>query len=176
MNQPNLLRLAALPLALCTLAAIGSADAAVVDRSINSNAGGLCQAALPAYDGLIRKRPLAVQNEGTADAFITCALTSVDAGAGNPEQVDIYARSNNGVAHTVTCTAVSGFAADTNQFVAKTITVPADGSQVRMTWLPADFTATTGTLPSKLLSASCVLPPGSGLNDTYVFYGEEIGG
>ncbi|HST45355.1 MAG TPA: hypothetical protein VLK29_09045, partial [Luteimonas sp.] len=38
------------------------------------NATGLCQAALPAYDGLIRKRPVAIRNEGDAAAFVSCSL------------------------------------------------------------------------------------------------------
>jgi len=60
------------------LVALVSTEASAVDleRLSMANAVGRCQGALPNYEGAIRKRPLAVQNEGTGSAFVTCAFLS----------------------------------------------------------------------------------------------------
>lgn len=44
-----------------------------------------CQGALPSYEGRIRKRPLALANEGDSAAFVTCALSSEEQDLGNAE-------------------------------------------------------------------------------------------
>lgn len=174
MNRVNFARLACLQLAIATVAVSGPATAAT--RVVNnvSNAAGICQSALPAFDGLIRKRPLAIQNEGTSNAFVTCAFTQTvsDLTAIN---ASIYAKSNDNAAHTVTCTGVAGFAGSTTQASVKTRTVPADGGQVSISWSPSDFTGSTTNLPSYLFSVSCMLPPGSGLNDTYIANEIDVG-
>ena len=43
-----------------------TSPAAEISRLVFSQAVAVCQPALPAFDGLIRKRPKAVANEGTA--------------------------------------------------------------------------------------------------------------
>lgn len=175
MTHLSILRVATLPLAIAAIAATGSANAATQARALYSNAAGVCQSALPGFDGLIRKRPLAIQNEGATDAFVTCPMTSLGAGSGNPSSVVIWARSNDSAEHVVSCTGVTDYATGTNAYVVKTVTLPASGSQQVMRWQPADFPGSTTTLPSPFISFSCSLPPGTGLNDTYVFFSEDIG-
>lgn len=61
-------------LAAAIVAAPAAVEAAPIERTLYVNASAHCQAALPVFDGLIRKRPLAVVNEGQAGAFVTCAI------------------------------------------------------------------------------------------------------
>ena len=70
---------------------LAAAEAHSVDRELafQQNGAGACQAALPAYEGLIRKRPMAIQNEGVSTAFVTCApvtLQGVSTSFGKPSR------------------------------------------------------------------------------------------
>ncbi len=65
----------ALVLAIGASFASFDAQAVTQNRRFQANATSYCQAALPAFEGAIRKRPLAVQNEGTTNAFVTCSFT-----------------------------------------------------------------------------------------------------
>lgn len=148
-----------------------SANAVETDHANASGPAARCQSALPVFDGVIRKRPLAVQNEGTTNSFITCSF-EVDAGnaIGNaPVLLDTYFASTAGPI-SVTCTAVSGFNTGTNEFVSQTIEIdPADpdNPQGNGFWTDTDFDAGLG---SGLVSISCNIPPGVGINDTYIFW------
>jgi hypothetical protein len=154
-----------------------SAEAVTKSRTFSSNAVALCQSALPVFDGLIRKRPLAVQNEGTSNAFVTCAFTSEDDGGVPYVTTDytIWARSNDGVAHDLSCTGVTGHATGSNEYVVKTVNLPADGSQRALVWSGADFADHAPTIDYFTFAASCNLSPGVGLNDTYVNFTEDVG-
>ena len=154
-----------------------SAQAVTQQREFASNAAGLCQSALPVFDGVIRKRPLAVQNEGTSNAFVTCAFTGEYDFAGfyNTTSYTMYARSNDGAAHDLSCTGVTGYATGTNEFVVKTVSLPADGSQQSLQWTGADFADATATINYETFATSCNLLPGVGLNDTYVDFNEDVG-
>lgn len=175
MNRVNRATLACLPLVVAALAYSGSSTAVVRNMSTVANAASICQSALPAFDGLIRKRPLAIQNEGTSDAFVTCPMILVYSG-GNPTLAVVHTRSNDGVAHQVSCTGVSGFATgDTNQSVVKTITVNASGTQSVLSWSAGDFTGPGIEFPSPFFSLSCLLPPGTGLKQTFLNYRLDVG-
>lgn len=50
--------------------------APAANAAVGSNATGVCQGALPVYDTEIRKRPLALRNEGDASAYVSCSLPS----------------------------------------------------------------------------------------------------
>ena len=94
------------PLALGLLALAAEADAVDVTRQEYPNAGAFCQGALPAFAGTLRTRPLAVVNEGSEPAFLTCSLSGgVDSRFLEVEAVVI----NGGAAtQTVSCTLVDG--------------------------------------------------------------------
>lgn len=65
---------------------VAPADAGTVtERTQLQTPVNNCQGALPSYEGKIRKRPLALANEGDSAAFITCALSSDDSDYGNAE-------------------------------------------------------------------------------------------
>lgn len=150
----------------------GSAFAQVdVGHTNVTNATAHCQPATAVADGGIRKRPLAVQNEGTSTVAVTCSF-ELDASDGifalGPLEVWLY--NSDTTSKTVTCTGVSGYQGGTNEFVAKTATI-APSQQGSVSWSLTDFPGGTwaGTF---LISVSCQLPPKTGVNDTYLNWGE----
>jgi hypothetical protein len=92
---------------LGTLAAASPANAVTVTRSIYTQASGACQGALPNYENNFRKRPLAVANEGTTNAFVTCGVrTTEDTSVANA--VELFVTNRNAAAVDVNCTLVDG--------------------------------------------------------------------
>ena len=156
----------------------GQASAAVQTRVFSGNANAWCNSATPASDGFIRKRPLAVQNEGTSDAFVTCTFISqyptVSYAGSAVTQVKIWAQSFDGAAHTINCTGVSGYPGFA-QYIVKSINVDASGAQFVANWNAADFMNAPAVFPSNLFSLSCHLPPGAALNDMYVSFTDDVG-
>jgi hypothetical protein len=49
-----------------------------INRTDVRTAADVCRPALPAYDGRIRARPLAVVNESSSTAFVTCGIGGHD--------------------------------------------------------------------------------------------------
>jgi len=148
------------------------AQAAVEVNEVGANATSHCQGALPAFETAIRKRPLAVQNEGSTSSFVTCSF-STQYNAGDINQVGyfgIFFNNTTATAKTVTCSGVAGFASNaTNVFISKTATVagttPAAPGEGEIFFEPADNGA-QGYYP--LVNVSCNIPPGVGIADTYV--------
>lgn len=154
------------------LALACAADAHAVDlsRITYTNPTAVCQGALPAFDGLIRKRPLAVQNEGTSPAFVTCSYPS----QGRITVLNQWVNTGAGTQLTISCTAVTSYATGSNVFVTKSVTVGPGTNQANLSWVPADFGGTT-TFPSNFINLSCNLPPGAALNDAYLFSLQDVG-
>jgi hypothetical protein len=143
------------------------------------NATGVCQAALPAFEGQIRKRPLALQNEGTSNAFVSCSLMGVISHAtglfaGKVFGVQLWLDNNSGAPISVTCTLVEGRSGGTeNVHIVKTVTMPAGSKDNEMSWSQdPDF---GGGMLNGSPSISCNLLPGTGISSTHVHYWHEIG-
>ena len=156
---------------LVASSALTAPAANAVLRVVNSQvtAVGSCQPSLPAFEGLIRKRPLSVQNEGTSAAFVSCSLpgsTALQAAA-------IYVNSFDGQDHIVTCTTVLGDIS-APEYVTKQVIAPASGAQKGVVVLPADVGQPT-TLNAFYVSWSCQLPPGAGVNDLYTVWSLDVG-
>ncbi|MEN1973038.1 hypothetical protein WCE34_12010 [Luteimonas sp. MJ204] len=120
---------------------------------------GNCQAALPVFEGLIRKRPLAVVNESDAPAFVTCALANEEVSL-NVQSFSTRISNSSTAPVTVTCTAVVGDELATASYIPKSITL-AGGTAGNLTWSGADA---GGLLTSKSIALSCRLPPMAALN------------
>lgn len=145
----------------CTAAAVIVAGAMLPSESQAqfldqyTSAPGICQAALPAYEGQIRKRPLAVQNEGTTNAFVSCApaqfLELYDPDFG----VRVLLVNNNAAPATIQCTGVAGVFASSADYYPKTVVVPGNGTGA------LNFSETTDSSASG--SISCNLPAGTGI-------------
>jgi len=161
-----------LPSLLIAAFATADARAAVLERIFYANATSYCQTALPVFDGNVRKRPLAVQNEGSGDAFVTCSFT----GQVVELRGAVLVLVNNGSSDaSLSCTGVTGLNNSVNEYVTKTVVVPASGINA-LVWLGNDFAGAPDTIPGLgLFNVSCKLPPGTGLGKSYVVFDEDIG-
>lgn len=156
-----------------TLLAISApVNAALVERTVFSHAAANCQAALPVFDGNIRKRPKAVANEGTSTAFITCAFEQLPE-AGNRVQraVVVFVNRNAGPV-SVSCTFVNGFL-DNALSPSLTKTTTLQGNQVGS--LFASALADNGNQNFSYVASSCALPPGVEIAYTTLTFFESNG-
>jgi hypothetical protein len=71
------------------------------------------------------------------------------------------------------CSGISGVSQAT-QGVVKTLDLPPFGTDT-ITWLAADFFLSPPTFPSDVFGILCQVPPGVSLNDSRVFFTEEVG-
>lgn len=127
------------------------------------NATGFCQAALPAFEGNIRKRPTAIANEGTSNAFVSCSLPGESAVPMTSVLLRIY---NRGAADAnVTCSMVST-SQPGGMVIPKTLTIPAAGNEY-IEWLPTDIGPEEVSMGA--LNFSCNLVPGMEINSALFF-------
>jgi hypothetical protein len=119
------LTLAALAVGVIAVATSGSAAA---EDYVAANAVSMCNGALPAYEGALRKRPLAIANEGTSSAFVTCSFPKGYNAAGNTDAV-VYMVNRGTTDATVSCTFVDGIVAELNPtppaYYAASVDIPA---------------------------------------------------
>jgi hypothetical protein len=144
-----------------------SGDAMAVPRVFVQNATGACQAALPVFDGHIRKRPLAVQNEGTAPAFVSCSfLDPTLLGSTGVTNVFLYADNNTGAPVVLACTLVTGFSNYYPTYYPKSITMNSGINLI--IW---DATDNAGNnFNNYTINVSCNLPAGTGLSASFLYY------
>lgn len=132
-----------------------------------SNAVDVCQGALPSFDGSLRKRPLAINNEGTEPAYISCSIRAplgqIDGGGTDVTQIIVLLTNRASTAQSVSCTLVDGVAAPFPSFPAiylpKTVDLQPDAFGV-INWF--DFETEAGRY--RLPNLSCALPPGTEIN------------
>lgn len=153
------------------------AGAVVLERSFVQGATGVCQSALPLYERLIRKRPLAIQNEGDSNAFVSCSLMGTAhsaTGFRSIDRVQIGLINFSGATVGVTCTLVDGVLSGNNTYFTKIFTVPVTGgSSWDFAWV--DATDNGGQNFFLTSNISCNLPPGTGISYTIVYYAEDVG-
>lgn len=137
-----------------------SAQSNYVYLDQQSSGAGVCAPALPAFEGLVRKRPRAIQNEGSGTAFITCAppqfSEAADPGLG-PSVVLINQGSSTA---TVACTGVSELDEGALLYLPISTTVPAGGSR-EIQW--------EGEQIGLFTSFSCAIPTGVGIGNIYTW-------
>lgn len=147
-----------------------TAKAATVETVHYQNASGFCQPALPVFDGNIRKRPTAVANEGTANAFVSCSMSSLpEVAISDIASVSLAVYNRAAADVNVTCSMVNSYQAG-GAVVPKTLPVVA-GSRTFFEWTPADF----GGTALDFMNFNCNLPVGTELGYAYYFYDYEIG-
>lgn len=153
------------------LAATVLAGSVLTVPSVSSAAGGVqanstafCQSALPVFDTNMRKRPLAIVNEGDTDAFVTCNYP-VDISTAGVTEVDAYIANHTAITKDVNCTLVDGYDNGTVTYIPKTTRSYDDGS-----YHDVDFTASDngGNNYGGTVGISCDLPAGIGLADQYI--------
>jgi hypothetical protein len=168
----NTIRISGLLSALALLA-FGDTNAAV--RVVAGNAVSYCQTALPVFDGNVRKRPLGVQNEGPGDAFVTCAFTAQRT---ELSYVEVFFSNTGTSPVSVTCTGVTGVNRGDNEYVSKTVIVPASGDvgDAVLLWTGSDFAEPGPVLPGGgMFGVSCKLPQGASIDDSNVSFNEDFG-
>lgn len=132
-----------------------------------SNAVDVCQAATPAMDAPLRKRPLGIHNEGEQTVFVSCSIRAplgqIDGGGVDVTQIIVLATNRTETAQSVACTLVDGVAAPFPSFPAiylpKTLELQPGAFGVG-NWF--DFETEAGRY--RLPNLSCALPPGTELN------------
>jgi len=167
-----------LGLGLATVASLTTGDAQAIfkERTLTGNATNFCQSSMPVFDVQIRKRPLSVQNEGTASAFVTCAFSS-------QEEIKLavtYFHSTAGTPQMLTCTGVAGAnKADPEQpdpvYVVKSVLLDGAGTSTQIVWSPADFGAVDALPGGALFGLNCNLAPGMGVDATSIVFREDVG-
>lgn len=127
-----------------------------------SNAVDVCQGSLPSFEGALRKRPLAIANEGSSSSFVSCSIR-----APLFEQVTgILVLFTNRIAttRTVTCTLVDGvaepFPGYPPVYQPKPIALAAGAFGI-LAW---DSAVDNGDEPYSLPNLNCSLPPGVEIN------------
>ncbi len=172
MRHAHLLSCLTIASAMAAALTAGDADAVLRTRFWYANATSYCQTALPVFDGNIRKRPLAVQNEGRVPAFVTCSFAAQNTPL---DSVTVFAFNGSDATVSFKCTGVTGGAGSaSNQYVVKTVSIPASDRD-GLAWIPADFGGAATIPGSGYFSVSCVLPPGLGINDSVVVFVEDVG-
>jgi hypothetical protein len=171
MRTPSSLLGLALVLAGTALAA-PSAMALTSTRHYYQNASGICQSALPVFDGNIRKRPTAVANEGTANAFVSCSVPTNAESSLDITSFTVVLFNRTGADQTVSCTYVSSYSQVTSTLVPKSVTVPAN-DRAFLTFSTSDLPGP----PSNLYfgNFSCNLLPGTDVGYIYYDYSVDVG-
>lgn len=140
-------------LALAVLAAVSHAPgaAAAEIRAISVSPTAICEAPLPVFNATLRKRPVAIANEGTAGIYVSCTLMTD--GIGEYQGWISVSFRSAGPAANVPCTLVAG-GTITQDFIPGSVNVPA-GATRRLEWGEAHKRD-----PSGSYAFSCLLPAG----------------
>jgi len=157
-------------LSVFSIAAIGAADAATVGRFFFQNAGSACTGARPTYEGALRKRPLAIANEGDVPAFVTCSPTA-DANGANGKSALTFATNHGTTAIELNCTLVNGNELDSALYTPQT-KILQPGEAAGIGWTP---TLPATTFPKPGLGISCTLPPNVELSFFGYTVDEDVG-
>lgn len=177
MNIGNLSALLGTAVAIAALAAPATSEAATIASKWKSNAAGICQSAFSSGAGaVIRARPMAVQNEGAINAFVTCSFPyndEADELPSGPAGLGVRIVNNTPVGTSVTCTLVAGTPPSTPEFVVKSEVIPGNGSFI-IRFLPTDLAGGAETvIPAP--NVSCGLPPDTGVGNVFYYYDRQIG-
>lgn len=146
------------------------AQAATATKNYFQNATGFCQPALPVFDTNVRKRPTAVANEGTSNAFVSCSMVTSAEESTGISRIDLVLYNRAVAPLNVTCSLVHSYEAG-GLIVPKTVAIPA-GARGFLVWTTADV----GN-PASIAFAnfSCDLPAGVEIGYAFYRYSYEIG-
>lgn len=162
---------------ICVLAStslFGMAPASAVEIAIGSASHGPanCQAALPVYDGNVRKRPKAIANEGTSTAFITCDFEASPSILRKVMTVIVRLHNSTTSTQSVSCTLVDAFGAEVfsvNSLKSVELQAQANGE---LRWQASTDNANINyTTPSM----SCAIPPGIEISGTLLSRLQDVG-
>ncbi len=125
----------------------------------NGNAISICKGALPAYESLIRQRPLAMVNESERPAYVNCGFRAPTNAYGQKSfAVRLKNFGNSGV--TVRCTGVIGV--EDNASYTPRSTYLAPGQTRTVSWSKSD---NNGHYIRTNTGLQCYLPPHVGMTE-----------
>lgn len=168
-TMPGLGTALALAVGLCTLASPASAEIVAKDYFIN--ASGNCNGALPTYEGALRKRPLAIRNEGTTNAFVSCSIPRSQADDGYT-LVGAYFTNSTGSDKTINCTLVDGAVGIGEPALYPRSLILAAGTTNFIAWNSEEFELAEF---ASWINVSCNLPAGTEIGLIGGYYGFENG-
>ncbi len=127
-----------------------------------------CQAALPVFDGNIRKRPLAMQNEGSTSAFVTCAFRGATLfwRQGVITGITVNLRNDASTSRTIGCTLVTQNPLNNAPSYSTLSRQLAPGASATMQWDADGNGSTLFYTPA----VSCSLPPGAAISRTATWF------
>jgi len=160
--------------AVVTALASPALRAAVIERQEVRLSADVCQPSRPGADSTFRRRPLAMENEGTSTVFLTCAFGGVFNGVPSQKTLTVGFLNSTATAATATCTLADAHEGVLNpEFFVKSISVAPAGSPVTlMQW---SAVADNGGVRFTYPAVNCAIPPGVGVAVTLHTFDEEIG-
>jgi hypothetical protein len=148
-----------------------TAAAQSVARHQISHGTAACQAALPVSDAHLRKRPLAIANEGTRTAFVTCDTDSIDPnGAGFEAITVLFVNRAAEPGLSVACTLVDGIGAAA-VYIPQSSRRMKVGENAVVQWTRASKGGRAFAAPA----VSCAVPAGMDLVLTDFAVAQELG-
>lgn len=151
---------------------VHAAPAGAAEVSEISMAVDRCQPALPAFDAAFRKRPLAMQNESTSPAFVTCGFTGGFSAPRLVSYVSVGLVSNATAGISVTCTLVDyQGGAGAPRYFTRTALVP-PGATAEIGWDEGDNDGQRFIYPA----TSCNIPGGLGVAWTAMVAEPQVNG
>lgn len=162
-------------LALLTLLALPlESRSAEVTRDDVRSAADVCRPALPAYDGMVRVRPLALVNESSSTAWVTCAVTGEMIGTTSLIEL-VFTGPGDGIR---TCTLVSWRANNAGTTGVSAVGYQAGSTSMLTGWESRiRWTSAIHNGGARYASAaiSCPLAPGDGIHHVRHMYSENVG-
>ncbi len=152
------------------LAVAGTAAAAFHQRDVAQSATGSCAAAMSHHDTHVRKRPLAMQNDGTLPALASCPLSGTARGVGgvrSTKAVYLDADNNTALPQVMTCTLVDRVSGYVGTYLPRTRVLPPHSTLSEFYWAAAD---NGGLNFAFAVNNSCSLPVGTGLSVMLTVY------
>lgn len=135
------------------------------------NAAAACFPALPVYDGNVRKRPLAVVNEGQIPSYVTCGYIVDEYANKTDDGIEWFSQTIQNQQATgprsVTCVAVVGVDNGSAGYYPQTVSVGV-GQRKTLTWDAEAYGKPNGW--EGPVQMSCLLPVGTALNEGRVHF------
>jgi hypothetical protein len=157
--------------ALIALMSTGLAAAALCAAPAHasdwSNAVDVCQGSLPSFEGTLRKRPLAIANEGSSPSFISCSIRAPLDSEGVASIIVRFA-NRSAAGRVFSCTLVDGVAEPSAYppvYQPKSIVLGVSSIET-LTW---HFEADNGGEYYRIPNLNCSLPPGVEINYVQMF-------
>lgn len=156
-------------LAIALLLCLGG-NVGATTRYGNVNAVGACQASLPVYDKNLRRRAIAITNDGTTGVYLSCSAQN-HAYSGS-YLINATLKNYKAEAVTVSCTLMEGAHSTAGgdwYYLPKSVVIPAYDT-VDIRW---NASLDNGGINFYRVNFTCSLPPGTEIGEISNVWDEE---